>query len=168
MTRFPLHHETRVKLRAPPDVAFSYLDDFNNLSSHMAKRSTMLMGARMSIKTDALDGRSVGSRVRMAGRMLGMALSLEEVITDRQPPFRKAWETVDVDLLVIGQYRLGFELSASGDQSDLRVFIDYDLPRKGAGRWLGKALGAAYARWCTARMANDAASHFASDRVGRR
>lgn len=147
-------------LDAPVARAFAYLDDFKALSAHMERRSTMMMGSRMSIATDELGGRAVGSKVRMTGRMLGMALSLEEVVTERRPPFSKAWQTLDARLLVIGQYRLGFELSPDGDRSALRVFIDYDLPRAWPERWLGRLFGGAYARWCTSRMANDAARHF--------
>ena len=87
-------------------------------------------------------------------------LSLEEVVTEREPPFSKAWKTVDANLLVIGQYRLGFTLSPSDHGSLLRVFIDYDLPSQGLARWLGRLFGKTYARWCTARMANDAVAHF--------
>ena len=163
MTRFPLHHETTVTLGASPEVAFAYLDDFNNLSSHMTKRSAMMVGSKMIIGTDEQHGRAVGSRVRMDGRIAGLALSLEEVVTEREPPSRKAWETVDAHLLLVGQYRLGFELSTEGQGSRLRVFIDYELPRKGAGRLLGRYLGASYARWCTERMASDAAARFAAN-----
>ena len=162
MTDFPFQHETTVTLQAQPQVAFAYLDDFNNLSSHMAKRSAMMMGSKMSITTDELGGRDVGSKVQMRGQIVGIPVSLAEIVTDRVPPIRKAWETVDANLLVIGQYRLGFELSAAGQGSELRVFIDYDIPRSGAGHWLGSALGNIYARWCTERMANDAAAHFAA------
>ena len=162
MTRFPFHHETTVMLQAQPQVAFAYLDDFNNLSSHMAKRSAMMLGSSMSITTDELGGRDVGSKVRMRGQTVGIPVSLAEIVTERDPPIRKAWETVEANLLVIGQYRLGFDLSAPGQKSELRVFIDYDLPPSGAGRWLGSALGKIYARWCTERMANDAAAHFAA------
>ena len=81
-------------------------------------------------------------------------------MTERRPPFTKAWQTVDAKLLVIEQYRLGFELSPTGGGSRLRVFIDYDLPQQGIGRWLGKLFGNAYARWCTQRMAHDAAAAF--------
>ena len=98
----------------------------------------------------------------MNGRMLRMPVSLEEVVIEREPPFRKAWQTVDAKLLVIGQYRLGFALSPSGDRSLLRVFIDYELPEQAPARWLGKLFGKTYARWCTERMANDAAGHFSS------
>lgn len=83
-----------------------------------------------------LGGRALGSKVRMQGRVLGMTLCLDEVVTERQPPLRKAWQTVDAKLLVIGQYRLGFEISPNGNRSALRVFIDYDLPAKRPARWL--------------------------------
>lgn len=159
---FPLHYESTVALNTSLEKAFAYLDDFRKLSAHMEKSSMMMLGSRMTITTDALDGRAVGSRVRMNGRMLGMALSLEEVVSERQPPFTKSWQTVDAKLLVVGQYRLGFALSPSGDRSLLCVYIDYELPRQGLARWLGRLFGKRYARWCTERMANDAANHFSS------
>ena len=159
---FPLHFESAVTLNAPTETAFAYLDDFKKLSAHMEKSSAMMMGSKMTIITDALDGRAPGSRVRMNGQVLGMTLSLAEVVTEREPPFRKAWQTIDAKLLVIGQYRLGFALSPSGDRSMLRVFIDYDLPHHGLARWLGKLFGKTYARWCTEQMADDAAAHFNS------
>jgi uncharacterized membrane protein len=168
---YPLHYESAVVLNAPPEAAFAYLDDFKKLSAHMEKSSGRMMGSKMTITTDAFEGRAVGSAVRMDGRILGMALSLEEKVTERQPPYRKAWQTVDAKLLVIGQYRLGFALSPSGNSSLLRVFIDYGLPRRGLARWLGKLFGRGYARWCTDRMASDAAAHFGSpalDPVGER
>jgi hypothetical protein len=115
----------------------------------------------MAIATDALDGRAVGSRIHMAGRMLGMELSLDEVVTLRDPPFMKAWQTVDASLLVIGQYRLGFSLRAEGTRSRLRVVMDYRLPETWPARWLGWLFGGIYARWCTGRMARDAVRHFA-------
>ena len=99
---FPLHYENAVTLNASPETAFAYLDDFRKLSAHMEKSSAMTMGSKMRITTDALDGRAVDSRVRMDGKMLGMTLSLEEVVTERQPPFKKTWQTVDAKLLVIG------------------------------------------------------------------
>ena len=157
---FALNYETSVTLNAPPETAFAYLDDFKKLSAHMERSSAMMMGSKMTIATDEHEGRALGSRVRMRGKIFGLTLSLDEVVTERQPPFKKAWQTVDANLLVIGQYRLGFALSPSGDRSVLRVFIDYDLPRRGFGRWMGKLFGSTYARWCAVQMANDAAAHF--------
>ena len=123
----------------------------------------MMMGSRMSMEVDAGGGRVIGSKIRMDGRMLGMRLSLEEVITERLVPSRKAWQTIGVPkLLVIAHYRMGFELTRHGDGSQVRVFIDYRLPGEAPGSWLGRLLGGVYARWCTKRMADDASRHFDS------
>lgn len=159
-TRFPFHYETTATLHASIGAAFAYLDDFYKVSAHMEKSSGMMMGSKMSIDVDEREGRSVGSTVTMRGRMLGMQLSLREVVTERTPPTRKAWRTVDTDLMVIGAYQLGFELRENGPATVLRVFIDYELPQKGAGRWLGRLFGRTYANWCTEKMASDAARHF--------
>jgi hypothetical protein len=147
-------------LSLPVEVAFAYLDDFRKLSRHMEQPSGMMLGSKMAIELDRGQGRAVGSRVRMRGTMMGMTLALEEIVTERAPPLRKAWETVDANLLVIGQYRLGFELEPKDAGSALRVFIDYELPSRAPARWLGLLLGKVYARWCTRRMASDAARYF--------
>ena len=154
--RFARHFETHAVLSASVEAAFAYLDDFAALSAHMEKRSPMMMGSKMRIGTDELGGKAVGSHVRMEGRVLGIRLCLEEVVTQREPPLRKAWETVAARLLVIGQYRLGFELAPMAERSALRVFIDYELPARLPSRWLASR----YARWCTERMARDAQRHF--------
>jgi hypothetical protein len=154
---FPFHYETSVGLAAPIEAAFAHLDDFHKLSAHMEKSSGMMMGSSMSIETDEREGRAIGSKVTMSGRMLGMRLSLQEVVTERTPPTRKAWRTVDTDLMVIGAYELGFELRESTLGAALRVFIDYELPRNGVGRWLGRMFGRTYAKWCTEKRAFDAA-----------
>jgi len=79
---------------------------------------------------------------------------------ERDPSLRKAWETVDAQLLVIGQYRLGFDLEPRGGACRLRVFIDYDWPRGPLAGLAARLLAKSYARWCTQRMIDDAAQHF--------
>lgn len=157
---FPLHHDRSAVLNASIAEVFEYLDDFKQLSAHMEKSSGMMMGSKMAIEMDEQGGRAVGSKVRMSGKMMGMTLALDEVVVERLPPFRKSWETVDANLLIIGSYRLGFELAPDGRASRARIFIDYALPDKAPARWLGVLLGGVYARWCTSRMAKDAARHF--------
>jgi hypothetical protein len=147
-------------LKAPIDTAFARLDDFRNLAAHMEKSSGMMMGSKMSIETDELEGRAIGSKVTMHGRMLGMRLSLSEVVIERTPPTRKVWRTEDTDLIVIGAYTLGFELHEKGPATALGVFIDYDLPATGLGRLLGVLFGSTYAKWCTEKIACDAARSF--------
>ena len=63
-TAFPLHCESQREVRAPAEVAFSYLDDHNRLAAHMSRSSWMMAGARMKIELDASAGRAVGSRMR--------------------------------------------------------------------------------------------------------
>ncbi len=99
--------------------------------------------------------------IRMTGRAFGIRLSLDEVVTERDVPRRKVWETAGQPrLLVIGQYRMGFEITPQGSVSRLCVFIDYALPDSAPQRWLGRLFGRYFARWCTQRMASDAVSRF--------
>ena len=157
----PNHAETTVRLPASPSAAFGYLDDHARLSSHMSRSSWMTAGSRMTIESDAAKGQAIGSVIRLRGRMLGTRLSVDEVVSDRKVPDGKTWETIGTShLLVIGQYRMGFAISAQGQESVLRVFIDYALPETWPARWLGRLLGRFYARWCTVSMAKDAARHF--------
>lgn len=153
-------------LNAAIDDVFAYLDDFKKLSGHMEKPSAMMMGATMNIQTDDRQGRTVGSMVKMRGNVLGVHLSLDEVVTEREPPCRKAWETVDCNLFVIGSYRLGFDLSSDGPHTRARIYIAYGLPEKRTHRWLGLLFGRAYARWCIARMALDAQAAFRDSKAG--
>ena len=160
---FPFHDESIALVKAPVDRVFAHLDDPKALAAHMGQSSMMTMGSRMSIDVDADGGRVVGSKIRMDGRMLGIPLSLEEVITERQIPSRKVWETIGTPmLLVIAHYRMGFKLTRQGDASQVRVFIDYSLPTTAPGSWLGLLLGGVYARWCTKQMADGAAKHFST------
>ena len=163
---FPLHEASTALLHATVDQVFAYLDDPKALSTHMGESSLMMLGSHMSINVDADGGRVVGSHIRMHGRMMGIPLSLEEVITERQIPSRKVWQTIGTPkLLIIAQYRMGFELTPSGEALMLRVFIDYRLPTTLPGSWLGHLLGRFYARWCTKQMVGDASRHFDSTRL---
>jgi hypothetical protein len=96
-------------------------------------------------------------------RFCGLELTVETVVTERQPPHRKIWETMGVPrLIVMGQYRMGFALTPQGDGARLRVFIDYALPVRAPARWLGYLFGSYYARWCTQQMVDDAVRSFAT------
>jgi hypothetical protein len=141
---------------------FAYVDDHTRLASHMSQSSWKMGGGRMAIELDEGRGQRVGSRIRLTGRVLGMALAVEEMVTERTPPHCKVWETTGTPkLVVIGHYRMGFEVTPQGQASRLRVFIDYALPERAPARWLGRVLGRCYARWCTQQMVDDAVKHFA-------
>lgn len=157
----PFHFESEVELNAPADAVFSHLDDHSRLSAHMSKLSWMMMGSHMAIELDVSEGRAVGAIIRLRGRVLGIPLSVDEIVTERRPPMRKVWGTTGIpQLLVIGPYRMGYEITPRAQSSQLRVFIDYALPDGPVSYWLGRLFGNFYVRWCTQRMANDAATHF--------
>jgi hypothetical protein len=155
----PFHFESDVELNAPADAVFTHLDDHSRLSAHMTKPSWIMVGS--SIELDTSEGRAVGAIIRLRGRVLGIPLSVEEMVTERRPPLRKVWKTTGrPQLLVIGSYRMGYEITPKAESLQLRVFIDYALPDGPISYWLGRLFGNFYAHWCTQRMANDAATHF--------
>jgi hypothetical protein len=157
---FAHHQEAIATVSVSPEALFAFLDDPRSLGGHMEKPSAMMLGGSMRYAFDAAGGRAVGSVITMKGDVLGIGLGLEEVITERTAS-RKMWETRgEPDLLVIGPYRMGFDIAPAEAGSKLRVFIDFDLPRRGAARLLGALFGTAYARWCVARMSSDAVRHF--------
>ena len=153
-------------MSASPERVFALIDDHERLLSHMSQSSWRMGGGRMKTMLDERRGQSVGSHIRVSGRVLGLELSLNEVVTERQPPTRKVWETEGSPrLLVIGPYRMGFEVTPSESGSRLRVFIDYAMPLSWPARWLGRVFGGYYAHWCTQNMVNDAVRQFTQART---
>jgi hypothetical protein len=57
---------------------------------------------------------------------------------------------------------MGFDISPSSSDSQLRVLIDYELPTRGPSRVFGKLFGRMYAQWCTRQMVRDAQKTFVS------
>ena len=154
---FPHHHESSAVVSASPERVFALIDEHERLSSHMSQSSWRMGGGLMTTILDEGRGQSVGSHIRVSGQAFGLELSLDEVMTRREPPTRKAWETVGFPrLVVIGPYQMQFEVTPLGSGSLLRVFIDYALPSSWPARWLGRLFGGYYAQWCTQRMVKDA------------
>jgi hypothetical protein len=168
MSTLPRSAETTVRIEASAETIFAHLDDHRHLGAHMSKSSWMMLGSTVNYEFDAAEARSVGSKFGFHGKMLGIPLSVEQMVAIRTPPRLKVWETVGApNLWVIGHYRMGFEVSPHGRGSLLRVFIDYALPGAPPARWLGFVFASAYARWCTSRMAKDAAHYFEKTRCAR-
>lgn len=162
-TLYTRHEEFNATVSASVERVFTQLDDPTRLAAHMSKRSWIMGWGRMETVLDAQHGRAVGSHIVLRGRVLGVRLYLDEVVTMREPPLTKTWETVgEPRLLVIGSYRMGFNLMPDGTPAQLRVAIDYELPTRGISRLLGRLFGRSYARWCTRRMVRDAQHFFAT------
>jgi hypothetical protein len=155
-----IQEQSTTDVAATPQALFDYLDDPRRLGSHMEQGSWRTAGASMAFELDAAQGRSVGSQIRLRGKVLGMSLALAEIVTEHEPPRRKVWRTVGTPrLLVIGAYAMGFDIAAVGNESRLTVFIDYSPARSLVMRAL-PFLGRFYARWCVKRMAEDAKRYF--------
>ncbi|KKT58668.1 MAG: hypothetical protein UX91_C0006G0205 [Candidatus Amesbacteria bacterium GW2011_GWB1_47_19] len=119
----------------------------------------MLGGGSMDISTDKDNGQKVGSHVRMRGKVFGLDLSLDEVITRREPPRVKEWTTIGTPrLIIIGYYRMKVNLLPQSQKTLLRVAIDYSLPEKNP--WPGKIFGGLYASWCVRQMIRDTGRFF--------
>jgi hypothetical protein len=148
-------------VNASADEIFAFVDDHSRLSSHMSKSSWMMGAGRMSVNVDEAKGQAVGSHIRLTGRVLGIRVYLDEVVTRRERPTVKIWRTVGAPrLLVIGTYAMGVHVAPAIGGSRLRVFIDYDLPDGPVTRWLGRLFGGLYARWCVDQMLAGTAEHF--------
>lgn len=161
MTAYLRHCESSGPVNAPVDAVFAFLDDQSNLSAHMNRRSGMMLGSTMDIHMEADHTGRVGSRFGFSGRLFGLPLAVEEIVTARDPPTSKRWETTsEPRLWVIGRYEMGFALTQVHGGANLWVDIRYDLPAKGLPRLLGWLLGDTYAGWCTRQMLSDAQRHF--------
>lgn len=162
MSSFDRYSEASGPVAAPPAAVYAFLDDHANLSAHMRRSSGMMLGSAMTLIMEEDHARRVGSRFGFTGRILGIPVSVEEVVTGREPPVSKTWETTgEPHLWVIGRYAMGFELAPRQKAgTTLHVYIHYDLPAEGFGRLMGHVFSGVYARWCTRRMVADAQRHF--------
>ena len=160
-------HVARGTVPVSPEAVFEFVDDPGNLTGHMSGRSASMGGGRMVLAEDAWKGRKIGSRLALTGSAFGMRLRVETIVTEHEPPMRKAWKTIgEPRLIVIGSYRMFVDLTRlPGDglarpMTGLVVGIDYDLPRARIARLIARVLSGWYARWCTTRMLRDTIRHF--------
>ncbi len=153
------HYENSTFISASAEEIFAYIDDHKRFSSHMGQSSWMMGGGKMEVTVDEGHGQKVGSHIRLSGKVFGIELFLDEVITHYEPPFLKTWETVGTPkLLVIGFYRISIEIKPRDSHSRLRIFIDYDLPMTNV--WLGQLFSGVYAKWCVQQMIKGVRNHF--------
>jgi len=154
------HYHKSIVLPVTPEQAFDYTNDHARFSSHMNDSSWMMMGSKMKITTDDMLGKTIGSHIFMEGSIFGIPLFVDEVVTEYKRPNIKTWKTEKVrNLLIIGQYSMKIEIFPQGNNSLLRVSINYDLPDK--HRWFGILFGSYYAHWCVQQMIVGAKKYFA-------
>ena len=125
---------------------FARLDD-------LVWQTAVRHSGRISLATVQVDerlGRKIGSQNTLERKFFGVELIREEVVIERTPPVRKRWVTVgEPRLLVIGAYRMGFDLVQVQGGTRVTVLIDYNPPTRGLGAVVGRIFGGLYARWRT-------------------
>lgn len=157
------HLENNIQIEATPEEVFAFADNQLNFSSHMNTSSWMLGGGSMETDIDSLNGQAVGSHIKMYGKAFGFKLFLDEVITLHEPPYRKEWQTVgELKILVIGHYKLGFEITPDEKGVNFRVYIDYEKPSRFIEQMLYIVLSGVYANWCVNQMIDGVKKHFQS------
>lgn len=138
-----------------PEEVFAFFDDYRNLARHMQGRSWRTAWMKMTVESDRYEGRAIGSHITMRTGMLGVNLSLDEVVVSRVPPTEKSWRTFEEpSLVVIGDYHITVTTRAEGAGTRLRVAIEYAPPRR--HRWLGRVFGPVYAKWCVNTLIGEA------------
>ncbi len=158
------HYEETALVSAGPEELFAYVDDHTRFSSHMSKSSWMMGGGSMHTSVDEGRGQKVGSHIQLQGKVFGISLWLDEVVTEHTAPFRKLWKTVGTPrLLIIGHYEMGLEIIPDGEGSRLTVFINYELPLSPRTRFLGYIFSGMYAKWCVRQMLQGAQTSFTTD-----
>lgn len=161
MKEFHRHYSEKTSVPASPEDVFAFADDHNNFSSHMNKSSWMMGGGKMKTEVDEGRGQKVGSHIKMSGKVFGINLYLNEVVTIHEPPYRKVWQTVgNINLLVIDHYTLGFEIKPEDSGCKIKVFIDYNFPKSQKTYWLGLLFGEMYSKWCVKQMINGVRENF--------
>lgn len=160
MQQYQRHYEETLAVKASADDVFKFLDDHTRLTSHMSQSSWMMGGGKMVMKADEGRGQKEGSHIRLEGKVLGINIFLDEVVTEYKPPVRKRWETVgNLRLLVMGHYRMGAEINQGDNKSHIKIFIDYNLP-SGGWYWAGYLMGGMYAKWCVRQMLDSVKKQF--------
>ena len=156
MTDLPLHFEASAIIAGSAESIFAVADEPGLLTRHMSEPSLMMGGGSIHCELDGLAGKAVGSVIRLTGKGFGFAITLEEVVEERTPPLRKVWATIGTpQLVVIRDYRMGFEIAEAAEGCQLRVWIDYALPQSGVRHWLGRKLAPMFARWCVENMVRE-------------
>jgi hypothetical protein len=159
VTDLPLHFEASAIITGSAESIFAVADEPDLMTRHMSEPSVMMGGGSMRCELDALARKAVGSVIRLTGTGFGFAIALEEVVEERTPPLRKVWATIGTpQLVVIRDYRMGFEIVETAQGCQLRVWIDYALPRSGVRHWLGRLLAPTFARWCVENMLHEVQS----------
>lgn len=143
------------EIAASAERVFDYVDAIRNLARHMSERRSMaMMGSKLKLEIQSPGATGIGATYRYSGRMMGLDLDFSEIVTRYVPGREKVWHTVGAPrLLIIESYEMAVAVvPEASSTSRLTIRIDYELPRTGIWKLMGRLLAPSYAGWCLSSM----------------
>lgn len=145
-----------ITIQAAPEKVFTQMDDFSKTGMHMSESSMMMMGSKLKLEQLSLNSSGLGAKYRWYGKMMGMTIDFEEVVTKWEPPKLKEWETIgEAQIIIMRWYRMGFEITASENGTIVTMSIAYEPPNDWFYKLLSFLFGPLYCNWCLNNMLND-------------
>ncbi|MGV1827116.1 MULTISPECIES: hypothetical protein [Rhizobium/Agrobacterium group] len=100
---YPHSAQADVEVTTSAERLFDYMDEQAKPGRRMQRSSIMMLWGSMAYDFDEARGRSIGSVIKMTGKVAGLKLYVDEVVIQRQRPFLKAWETVGEPRLLVSE-----------------------------------------------------------------
>lgn len=142
-------------IEAPAVRVLDHVDDIRNLAGHMSGQASMpMMGSKLALEIVSRIPTGIGATYRYSARVMGLAIDFSETVTKYVPGREKVWRTIGTPrLIIIDSYEMGVPVEPLAEtRSRLTVTFDYELPRSGRRRMLGRLLAIGCARWCLGSM----------------
>jgi len=158
--------EETTTVSAPPARVFAWLDNPRNTGWHMSRPSLAMFGGALRVERLSATATGVGATYRSWGRVLGLRIDFTTTVVRWVADREKIWRTIgDPRLIVIGHFEMRFAVDPVDGGARLTMALEYELPSRGCGRLLGRALAAPYAKWCLRRMCRDARAALGEERT---
>ena len=132
------------------------MDDFSKTGIHMSERSMMMMGSKLKLKQLSTNAAGAGANYRWYGKMIGMAIDFNQIVTKWHPPKLKEWETIgEAKIIIMSWYRMWFEITPANNGTNTKISISYLPPKELFYKILSFFFANWYCNWCLNNMLND-------------
>ena len=139
-----------------PEKVFAQMDDFSKTGMHMSESSMMMMGSKLKLEQLSPNPAGVDAKYHWYGRMMGMTIDFNEIVTKWQPPKLKEWETVGkAKIIIMSWYRMWFEITPAENGTIAKLSISYLPPTPWFYKILSFFFAKLYCNWCLNNMLND-------------
>lgn len=132
------------------------MDNLSNTGMHMMKSSVMMMGSKLVLEQLSSNSTGIAAKYHWYGKMLGMTMDFNEIVTKWQPPSLKEWETVgEAKIIIMSWYRMRFDITPSEKGAIAILSISYLPPKEWYYKVLSFLFANWYCNWCLKNMLND-------------